>query len=129
MQAISSTHQDFLPCLKRIKARTVARTQRVFVNVDETSVVPCRVPDWNASPDLAMLKQLVRGYVLTFGYLLGLCSLALTSLKTAGVLFFHNAVHMYPQVFTEMTSEVRVTQKTTHTKAHALLWRAISFIL
>lgn len=91
--------------------------------------------DWKASPDIEMLKQLVLGYALAmvFGYLLGLRSSVLTPLKSlgvaTGVLFFHNAVHLYPQVFAKLTSALWVAQMIDHTKVHSVLWRGISFIL
>ena len=93
------------------------------------------LPDWKANPDLEMLKQLVMGYALAmvFGYLIGLRSSTLTPLKSLGaalgVLFFHNAVHLYPQVFARMTSALWVSQMIAHTHAHSLLWRGISFVL
>ena len=93
------------------------------------------LPDWKANPDLEMLEQVILGYALAmvFGYLLGLRNSVLTPLKSAGaalgVLFFHNAVHLYPQIFAKLTSELWVSQLIAHSKAHALLWRGISFIL
>ena len=93
------------------------------------------LPDWKANPDLEMLKQLVLGYALAmvFGYLLGLRSSVLTPLKSVGaalgVLFFHNAVHLYPKIFARLTSELWVSQMMAHTQAHSMLWRGISFIL
>ena len=91
--------------------------------------------NWKANPDLEMVKQVVLGYALAmvFGYLLGLRSSTLTPLKSLGaglgVLFFHNAVHLYPQVFARLTSELWVSQMMAHTHAHSLLWRGISFVL
>ena len=91
--------------------------------------------NWKANPDLEMLEQLVLGYALAmvFGYLLGLRSSTLTPLKSLGaalgVLFFHNAVHLYPQGFARLTSELWVSQMLAHTHAHSMLWRGISFVL
>lgn len=90
--------------------------------------------DWSANPDMEMIKQLVPGYVLAvvLGYMIGLRSTTLTSLKllgaALGVLFFHNAVHLYPAVFAKLTSPLWVSQLMAHSKAHSMLWRGISFI-
>ncbi len=93
------------------------------------------LPDWNANPNIEMFKQLVMAYVLAMvvGYLIGLRSSTLTALKVLGcalgVLAFHNAVHMYPDLFAKLTSQLWVAQMIAHTKAHSLLFRGISFIL
>lgn len=90
--------------------------------------------DWSANPDMEMIKQLVLGYALAIvlGYLIRLRSTTLTSLKllgaVLGVLFFHNAVHLYPAVFAKLTSALWVSQLMAHTTAHSMLWRGISFI-
>ncbi|MBI1172724.1 hypothetical protein GC209_15110 [bacterium] len=89
--------------------------------------------DWNANPDIEMVKELVLAYALAMvlGYLLGLRSTTLTSLKVLGaalgVLFFHNLVHLYPAIFAKLTSQLWVSQMMAHTKAHAMMWRGISF--
>ena len=93
------------------------------------------LPDLSANLDIEMVVQLVLGFsiAMVLGYVLGLRSNSLTSLKSAGaalgVLFFHNAVHMYPQVFAMLTSELWVNQMITHTHPHSILWRGISFML
>jgi hypothetical protein len=45
-----------------------------------------------------------------------------------GVLFGHNAVHLYPKLYAALTSEMWVNQVVTHTKLHSMLWRGISFV-
>lgn len=178
MQGISDTHLDFALRLKRIEATSPARTQRVFVGVDETYIVPLRswkvkqsglaslvgnalyplsmvfavllgcasealgmvirfwvegLRNWSANPDIEMIKELVLGYAIAMivGYGMGLRSSTLTSLKllgaALGVLFFHNAVHLYPEVFAKLTSALWVSQLMAHTKEHSMLWRGISF--
>ena len=93
------------------------------------------LPDLNGNPDIEMVEQIVLGFsiAMVLGYVLGLRSNSLTSLKSAGaalgVLFFHNAVHMFPQVFAMLTSELWVNQMITHTHPHSILWRGISFML
>lgn len=90
--------------------------------------------DWNANPDLEMTKQLVLGYAfaMVLGYAIGLRGTTLTSLKmlgvTLGVLFFHNAVHLFPAFFAKLTSQLWVSQMIAHTKAHAMMWRGIGFV-
>ena len=93
------------------------------------------LPDLNANPDIEMVVQVVLGFsiAMVLGYILGLRSSSLTTLKSAGsalgVLFFHNAVHMFPQVFAVLTSGIWVNQMVTHTHPHSILWRGISFML
>ena len=93
------------------------------------------MPDLKANPDIEMTVQLVLGIciAMVLGYLVGLRSNTLTTLKSAGsalgVLFFHNAVHMYPHVFAVMTSTLWVNQIVSHTQPHSMLWRGISFML
>ena len=92
------------------------------------------MPDLKANPDIEMVVQVVIGFAIAMvlGYFVGLRSNALTSLKSAGsalgVLFFHNAVHLYPQFFALLTSEIWVNQIVSHTHPHTLLWRGISFV-
>ncbi len=92
------------------------------------------MPDLKANPDIEMVVQVVIGFAIAMvlGYFVGLRSNALTSLKSAGsalgVLFFHNAVHLYPQFFALLTSEIWVNQIVSHTHPHSLLWRGISFV-
>ena len=179
MQGTSDTHYDFALRLKRIEATSAARTQRLFVGVDETYVVPLRswkvkrsgfavmvgnalyplsmvlavllgvaaqalgmvirfwvegLRDWSANSDIEMIKELVLGYAIAMvvGYAIGLRSTTLTSLKllgaALGVLLFHNAVHLYPDVFAKLTSPMWVSQLMAHTKAHSMMWRGISFV-
>lgn len=178
MAAISDTHQDFSLRLKRIEATAKARTQRVFVGVDESYIVPRRewkvantglgtavrnafyplslvlavlsgvvahgivtisrfyvegLPDWKINRDLELGKELVLAYVLAIiaSYIIGLRGNSLLKLLgvVIGILFFHNLVHMYPEAFAKLTSNLWVSQVMAHTKAHSMLWRGISFML
>lgn len=90
------------------------------------------LPDWKANPDIEMMVQLLLGIILAIvlGHLVHLRNRTLTSVGAAiGVLFFHNAVHAFPQAFAKLTSELWVSQIMAHTKAGSLLWRGISFML
>lgn len=93
------------------------------------------LPDLGANPDIEMVVQVVLGFAIAMvlGYVVGLRSNSLTPLKSAGsalgVLFFHNAVHMFPRLFAVLTSELWVNQMVTHTHPNSILWRGISFML
>ena len=90
------------------------------------------LPDLNANPDIEMVVQVVLGFAiaLVLGYLTGLRSKQLATLKSVGVviglLFFHNAVHAYPDFFGILASKIWVNQIVAHTQAHSILWRGIS---
>lgn len=92
------------------------------------------LPDPKANPDIEMVAQVVIGFSLAMvlGYVLGLRARELTSLKSLGaalgVLFFHNLVHAFPHVFDLLCSKAWVNYIVTHTKAHSLIWRGISFV-
>lgn len=87
---------------------------------------------WSERPDIEMVVQLFVG----FGIAMVACGLiglrngthaALTLAgAAAGVLFFHNAVHLYPEFFTQMTSALWVSKMLAQTKPHSLLWMGIS---
>jgi hypothetical protein len=93
------------------------------------------VPDLKANPDVEMLVQIILGVAISMvlGFALGLNSRAFTTLKSIGVicgmLFFHNAVHIWPRHFAALTSELWVNQMVTHTKEFSLMWRGITFLL
>ncbi|MEO8242969.1 MAG: hypothetical protein ABI832_11680 [bacterium] len=93
------------------------------------------LPDLKANPDIEMLVQVILGISISMllGYALRLHSKSFTTLKSTGVvigvLFFHNAVHLYPQEFAAVTSEMWVNQLVHHTLPYSMLWRGISFIL
>lgn len=88
---------------------------------------------WAERPDLDMLAQLFIGFGIAMlaGALIGLRSGSHTVLTLAGsalgVLFFHNAVHLYPDLFTRITSPLWVGQVLARTRPHSLLWMGISF--
>ena len=90
------------------------------------------MPDLNANPDIETVVQAVLGFAIAMvlGYLTGLRSNQLTTLKSIGVvlgvLFFHNAVHAYPELFAIPTSKIWVNQIVANTLAHSILWRGIS---
>jgi hypothetical protein len=92
------------------------------------------MPDLNANPDIETLVQIIVGIAISMvlGFALGLNSKAFTTLKSVGsvmgVLFGHNAVHLYPKLFAAMTSEMWVNQVVSHTKMHSMIWRGISFV-
>jgi hypothetical protein len=91
------------------------------------------LPDAAVDPTTAMGVTLVLGFVtaLVLGYLSGLSSRESMAMKSLGVvlgtLFFHNAVHVWPQVFEQAFSKVWVAHIVTTTEAHSLLFRGISF--
>ena len=90
------------------------------------------LPDLNANPDIEMAVQVVLGFAIAMvlGYLMGLRSNQLATLKIIGVvlgiLLFHNAVHAYPELFAIPTSKIWVNQIVANTLAHSILWRGIS---
>lgn len=91
--------------------------------------------DPGANPDVEMLVQIAVGLGLSmaFGYVLQLKGHTFTTLKSLGVviglLFFHNAVHLWPKVFAGLTSEIWVNQILSQTKPYSLMWRGITFLL
>jgi hypothetical protein len=91
------------------------------------------LPDPNANPDVEMAKVAVTGFLLTVvvTHLLGLRDKGLLVPKLLGVaggmLFFHNLVHLWPQVFEPVFSKIWVAQITSMTEPASLLWRGISF--
>lgn len=92
------------------------------------------MPDPQANPDIEMVAQVVMGFALAMvlGYFTGLRSRELTPLKSMGaalgVLLFHNLVHAFPHAFDLICSKMWVNYVVTHTKAHSLVWRGISFV-
>ena len=92
------------------------------------------LPDPKANPDIEMLAQLVMAFALAqvLGHFVGLRDRNLTTMKSLGaaigLLFFHNLVHMYPQMFDILCSKSWVNYVTTHTHAHSMVWRGISFV-
>lgn len=93
----------------------------------------CGLTGWSERPDLDMLVQLAVGFAvaMVLGCLIGLRLTRQMLVKLAGsgmgVLFFHNAVHLYPAVFGKLTSAMWVSQVIGTTKAQSLLWMGISF--
>jgi hypothetical protein len=93
------------------------------------------LPDPTANPDMDMVVQVIGAFAIAMvlGHFLGLRGRNFSSLKSLGaalgLLAFHNLVHVYPQVFDRLTSPMWVTYVVTHTKAHSLVWRGISFVL
>ena len=92
------------------------------------------LPNPKANPDIEMVAQLVMAFSLAMvlGYLIGLRAKNLTKLKSLGaalgLLFFHNVVHLYPQLFDVLCSKSWVNYVITHTHAHSMVWRGISFV-
>ena len=93
------------------------------------------MPDPSANPDVEMLVQIVVGVVISIvlGFFLKLNNHTFTTLKSVGVvlglLFFHNAVHLWPKAFASATSVLWVNDIVTHTKPGSLMWRGITFLL
>lgn len=93
------------------------------------------MPDPAANPDIEMLVQIILGVVISIvlGFFLKLNSHTFTTLKSVGVvlglLFFHNAVHLWPKAFASVTSVLWVNDIVTHTKSASLMWRGITFLL
>ena len=87
-----------------------------------------------ANPDIETLAQVILGIVIAMalGFVFRLHSKSFTTLKSTGVLigvlFLHNAVHLYPKGFAVLTSPMWVNQVVTQTEAHSMLWRGISFV-
>ncbi len=92
------------------------------------------LPDQKSNPDIETLVQVILGIVIAMalGYVFRLHSRSFTTLKSTGVvigvLFMHNAVHLYPQGFALMTSPMWVNQVVSQTEPHSMLWRGISFV-
>lgn len=93
------------------------------------------LPDLHANPDIETLVQIILGIVIAMviGTALGLNAKAFMTLKSVGVvvgvLFGHNAVHLWPKLFAALTSEMWVSQVVTQSKLFTLMWRGISFVL
>jgi len=87
------------------------------------------MPDPSVSPDIDMLEQCVIGFAIAMvvGAVLGLRSGRATVMSLAGallgVLLFHNAVHLYPDFFTLVTSPDWVHQIVARTSYWSVLWR------
>ena len=85
--------------------------------------------DLNANPDVDMMVQTALGLAIALvaGLALGMSSKIATALKAVGVLggvlFFHNAVHLWPQRFVPLTSEEWVNQIVSHTTEFSVMWR------
>jgi hypothetical protein len=92
------------------------------------------LPDLNANPDIETLVQVILGIVIAMalGYVFRLQSRNFMTLKSTGavigVLFMHNAVHLYPAGFAAVTSPMWVNQVVSHTQPYSMLWRGISFV-
>ena len=92
------------------------------------------LPDLHGNPDIETLGQVTLGIVISMalGYVFKLQSKSFMTLKSAGavigMLFMHNAVHLYPKAFAVMTSAMWVNQVVSQTRPHSMLWRGISFV-
>lgn len=92
------------------------------------------LPRVKDSPDIEMLTQFMLGFLLAL-----LCARALRlrgagpnlarSLGVvAGVLCFHNLVHLWPEEAARVFSQLWVADILTATKAHSILFRGLSFV-
>ena len=85
------------------------------------------------TPDVEMAIDLATGLMISllFSQIDGMRLSEQKIAKTFGVIFgmltFHNLVHMYPDIFTRLFSELWVSKLIVSTKAYSLLWRGISF--
>ena len=92
------------------------------------------MPDLNANPDIETFVQIILGIgiAIALGYMFWLHSKSFMTLKSAGVvvgvLFLHNAVHLYPKLFAAVTSPMWVNQVVSDAKVGWMLWRGISFV-
>lgn len=90
-------------------------------------------PDPQANPDLEMVKMAATafGIAVVATHLMGLRDRGLLVAKALGVaggmLFFHNLVHAWPQVFEQVFSPIWVARVLAETEPQSLLWRGISF--
>lgn len=90
------------------------------------------VADLKLDPDLDMAVRVAAGFVLALvlGGMVGLRARAMISVKAlgavAGLLLFHNLVHLYPHLFELATSKAWVAQVLTQTKPHSIYWRGTS---
>ena len=97
------------------------------------SYVLSGMPDPQANIDVEMVKIAVTGsaIALVATYLMGLRDHRLLVAKLLGVaigmLFFHNAVHLWPHVFEAAFSPRWVAQVTSHTEYSSIYWRGITF--
>jgi hypothetical protein len=91
------------------------------------------MPDPAADPTIDMGIVLSIGFLvaLVLGQILGFASREMMVAKSLGVvlglLFFHNAVHTWPEPFALAFNEVWVNHIHTTTEAQSLLFRGISF--
>lgn len=90
------------------------------------------LPSPPANPDVEMVKVAVTSLciAIVLTHLVGLRDRALFLPKmlgvAAGMLFFHNFVHLWPQVFDLLFSPLWVAKVTAMTEPHSLLFRGIS---
>jgi hypothetical protein len=100
-----------------------------------TGVVKRRLraqPNPNASIDVEMIKMAVAGFAMAVivTHLLGLRERGLLLPKllgvAAGMLFFHNFVHLWPQVFETLFSPIWAAKIMSMTEPHSIYWRGIS---
>lgn len=92
------------------------------------------MPEQGGNPDIEMAAQLVIGFciAMVLGYGIGLRARAFMALQllgaALGVLFFHNAVHLWPGVFAALCSQSWVDRIVTLTAPHSMLWRGIGVV-
>lgn len=90
-------------------------------------------PDPQANADVELLKMaaMAFGIAVVAGHLMRLRDRGLLVAKALGVLggmlFFHNLVHLWPQLFERMFSPLWVAQLLAETQPHSLLWRGVCF--
>lgn len=91
------------------------------------------MPDPQANIDVEMVKIAVTGFAMTVvaTFLLGLRDRGLMLPKllgvAAGMLFFHNLVHYFPDFFGQVFSPIWVAHITSVTEPNSMIWRGISF--
>jgi len=92
------------------------------------------LPDLKADPDIETLVQIMLGVAIALvaGWMLRLNCRASVTLQSVGavlgVLFGHNAVHLWPKPFAALTSEMWVDQLVAQTGFQSLMWRGTGFM-
>lgn len=93
------------------------------------------MPEAKVNPDLDMAVQVAVGFGLAFvlGYVVQLQARAMAVFLMvgvlAGLLLGHNAVHLWPNRFAAMTSDVWVQQWVTQTPQYSVVWRGATLPL
>jgi|GEM_PF-2492662 len=91
------------------------------------------MPDPLANPDIEMLRMGLLAFAMTvvIAHFMGMRDRGLLVPKLLGVatgmLFFHNAVHLWPKLFEPVFSTIWVSGITSSTEPSSIVWRGLSF--